>query len=151
MIEDTLVASYSGSPSVSASEGDSHQMECHVSTQTFQHTHVSVSWFLHGKEDTDPRPIISLDRDLTVRPGAGFEERYRSGLIGMDKVDDTTFRLKMLQVQRSDSGNIYCEAIQWIQDPDHLWTQIAQKTTTTHCHVEIKAVGEISVLSCKCI
>lgn len=143
-MEDTLVASYLGSLSVNVSEGDSLPLLCHVSTQTFQHTHVSVSWFLQGK-DTDPRPIISLDRDLTVRPGAGFEERYRSGLIRMDKVNDTTFRLKMLEVQRSDSGNIYCHAIQWIQDPDHLWKQIAQKTTNA-CHVHITAVGEISVL-----
>ncbi|XP_056610571.1 immunoglobulin superfamily member 2 [Triplophysa dalaica] len=138
VVEDTLVASYSGSASVSASEGDSLPLLCQVSTQTFQHTHVSVSWFLQGK-DTDPRPIISLDRDLTVRPGAGFEERYRSGLIRMDKVNDTTFRLKMLEVRRSDSGNIYCHAIQWIQDPDHLWKQIAQKTTNA-CHVHITAV-----------
>lgn len=144
-MEDTLEASYSGSASLSASEGDSLQLECHVSTQTSQHTHVSVSWILHADGETNPRPIVSLDRDLTVKPGDGFEERCRSDLIRMDKVEDTTFRLKMLEVQRSDSGNIFCKAVQWIRDPDHLWTQIAHKTTT-HCHVDIKAVGKILLL-----
>ncbi|XP_065149145.1 immunoglobulin superfamily member 2 [Paramisgurnus dabryanus] len=139
VIEDTLIASYLGSATLSMSEGDSLQLECEVSTQTFQHTHLSVTWFLHGKEDVSPRPIITLDRDLTVKPGAGYEESYRSGLLSMEKVGETTFRLKMLQVQQSDSGKLYCKAIEWIQDPDRLWTQIAHKTTTP-ANVEIKRI-----------
>ncbi|KTF89406.1 hypothetical protein cypCar_00041221 [Cyprinus carpio] len=137
VIADTLEASYSGSPSQSLSEGDPLQLECQVSSQTFQHTHLSVTWFLHGEEDENPRPIITLDKDLTVRPGAGFEDRYRAGLIGMDKVEDTTYRLKMPQVQQSDQGKFYCKAIEWIQDPDRSWTQIAYKNTTA-CNVEVK-------------
>ncbi|KAK7153584.1 hypothetical protein R3I94_007082 [Phoxinus phoxinus] len=139
VIEDNLKASYSGSSSQSLSEGDLLQLECQVSSETYQHTHLSVSWFLHSEADEDPRPIITLDKDLTVKPGAGFEDRYRAGLISMDKVEDTTFRLKMLQVQQSDQGNIYCKAIEWIQDPDRSWTQIAHKTSTP-CNVEVKQV-----------
>ncbi|RXN38508.1 immunoglobulin superfamily member 3-like protein [Labeo rohita] len=140
VIADTLEASYSGSPSQSLSEGDPLQLECQVFSQTFQHTHLSVTWFLHGEEDKTPRPIITLDKDLTVKPGAGFEDRYRAGLISMDKVEDTTYRLKMPQVQQSDQGKFYCKAIEWIQDPDRSWTQIAHKTTTA-CNVEIKPIG----------
>ncbi|XP_016086568.1 immunoglobulin superfamily member 3 [Sinocyclocheilus grahami] len=110
-----------------------------LSSQTFQHTHLSVTWFLHGEEDEIPRPIITLDKDLTVKPGAGFEDGYRAGLISMDKVEDTTYRLKMPQVQQSDQGKFFCKAIEWIQDPDRSWTQIAHKTTTT-CNVEIKRI-----------
>uniref|UniRef100_A0A671R4W6 Immunoglobulin superfamily member 3-like n=1 Tax=Sinocyclocheilus anshuiensis TaxID=1608454 RepID=A0A671R4W6_9TELE len=139
VIADTLEASYSGSPSQSLSEGDPLQLECQVSSQTFQHTHLSVTWFLHGEEDEIPRPIITLDKDLTVKPGAGFEDGYRAGLISMDKVEDTTYRLKMPQVQQSDQGKFYCKAIEWIQDPDRSWTQIAHKTTTA-CNVEIKRI-----------
>uniref|UniRef100_A0A8C1IQG2 Ig-like domain-containing protein n=1 Tax=Cyprinus carpio TaxID=7962 RepID=A0A8C1IQG2_CYPCA len=123
VIADTLEALYSGSPSQSLSEGDPLQLECQVSSQTFQHTHLMVTWFLHGEEDENPRPIITLDRDLTVKPGAGFEDRYRAGLISMDKVEDTTYRLKMPQVQQSDQGKFFCKAIEWIQDPDYSWTQ----------------------------
>uniref|UniRef100_A0A8C1SWQ1 Ig-like domain-containing protein n=1 Tax=Cyprinus carpio TaxID=7962 RepID=A0A8C1SWQ1_CYPCA len=131
LIADTLEASYSGSPSQSLSEGDPLQLECQVSSQTFQHTHLMVTWFLHGEEDENPRPIITLDRDLTVKPGAGFEDRYRAGLISMDKVEDTTYRLKMPQVQQSDQGKFFCKATEWIQDPDRSWTQIAHKTTAS--------------------
>ncbi|XP_052422278.1 immunoglobulin superfamily member 2 isoform X2 [Carassius gibelio] len=139
VIADTLEASYSGSPSQSLSEGDPLQLECQVSSQTFQHTHLSVTWFLHDEDDKNPRPIITLDKDLTVKPGAGFEDRYRAGLISMDKVEDTTYRLKMPQVQQSDQGKFFCKAIEWIQDPDRSWTQIAHKTTTA-CDVEIKRI-----------
>ncbi|KAL0153890.1 hypothetical protein M9458_050811, partial [Cirrhinus mrigala] len=139
VIADTLEASYSGSPSQSLSEGDPLQLECQVSSQTFQHTHLSVTWFLHGEEDKTPRPIITLDKDLTVKPGAGFEDRYHEGLINMDKVEETTYRLKMPQVQQSDQGKFYCKAIEWIQDPDRSWTQIAHKTTTA-CNLEIKRI-----------
>ncbi|XP_077096120.1 immunoglobulin superfamily member 2 isoform X2 [Siphateles boraxobius] len=139
VIEDTLKASYSGSSSQSLSEGDPLQLECQVSSETYQHTHLSVSWFLHSGADENPRPIITLDKDLTVKLGAGFEDRYHAGLISMDKVEDTTFRLKMLQVQQSDQGNIYCKAIEWIQDPDRSWTQIAHKTSTA-CNVEVKQI-----------
>ncbi|XP_051564884.1 immunoglobulin superfamily member 3 [Myxocyprinus asiaticus] len=142
VIEDTLVASYSGSSSKSMSEGNSLQLECQVSSQTFQHTHLSVTWFLHGAEDVSPRPIITLDRDLTVKPGAGFEDRYKLGLISMDKVEDTTYRLKMPQVQQSDRGKFYCQGTEWIQDPDRSWTQIAHKTTTT-CNVEIDVAPDV--------
>ncbi|KAK2905332.1 hypothetical protein Q8A67_007131 [Cirrhinus molitorella] len=139
VIADTLEASYSGSPSQSLSEGDPLQLECQVSSQTFQHTHLSVTWFLYGEEDENPRPIITLDKDLTVKTGAGFEDRYRSGLISINKVEDTTYILKMPQVQQSDQGKFYCKAIEWIQDPDRSWTQIAHKITTA-CNVEIKPI-----------
>ncbi|RXN11615.1 immunoglobulin superfamily member 3-like protein [Labeo rohita] len=139
VIADTLEASYSGSSSQSLSEGDPLQLECQVSSQTFQHTHLSVTWFLHGEEDKTPRTIITLDKDLTVKTGAGFEDRYHAGLISMDKVEETTYRLKMPQVQQSDQGKFYCKAIEWIQDPDRSWTQIAHKTTTA-CNVEIKQI-----------
>ncbi|KAI2647550.1 Immunoglobulin superfamily member 3 [Labeo rohita] len=110
VIADTLEASYSGSSSQSLSEGDPLQLECQVSSQTFQHTHLSVTWFLHGEEDKTPRTIITLDKDLTVKTGAGFEDRYHAGLISMDKVEETTYRLKMPQVQQSDQGEVLLQS-----------------------------------------
>ncbi|XP_067266546.1 immunoglobulin superfamily member 2-like [Chanodichthys erythropterus] len=139
VIKDTLVASYSGSPSQSLSEGDPLQLECQVSSQTYQHTHLSVTWFVHSEEDENPRPIITLNKDLTVKTGAGFEDRYHAGVISMDKVEDTTYRLKMSQLQESDQGKFYCKAIEWIQDPDRSWTQIAHKTSSA-CNVEVKRI-----------
>lgn len=145
VIKDTLVASYSGSSSQTLSEGDALQLECQVSSETYQHTHLSVTWFVHSEKDENPRPIITLNKDLTVKPGAGFEDRYRAGLISMDKVEDTTYRLKVSQLQQSDQGKFYCKAIEWIQDPDRSWTQIAHKTSTA-CNLEVKLIGEIYIL-----
>ncbi|XP_047670675.1 immunoglobulin superfamily member 3-like [Tachysurus fulvidraco] len=152
VIEDTLLASYSGPASLSVFVGESIQLECHVSSQTFQHTHLSVTWYLRGSTDT--RPIISLDRDLTVRPGAEYEHRYNSGFITMEKIEDTTYRLKITQVQQSDSGEIYCQADEWIQDLDRSWMRICYRNSTgsnievkTLAHEEGSFVTQIQVLN----
>ncbi|KAJ8410429.1 hypothetical protein AAFF_G00193330 [Aldrovandia affinis] len=128
VIQDTL--SVSSRPDVlSKTEGESLQLECEVSSQTFQHTHLSVTWFLQSKGAGQPRPIISLTRDFTLSPGEGFEERYRSGLISLDKVQETTYRLSMSLLRVSDQGSIYCQASEWMQDPDRSWYRIAYNTT----------------------
>ncbi|XP_072542109.1 immunoglobulin superfamily member 2 [Salminus brasiliensis] len=142
VIEDTLKASYSGPQSHSISEGEALQLECEVSSQTMQHTHLSVTWYVSGSTETFQ--IITLDRDLTVRPGTAFENQYRSGLISIEKVEDTTYRLKMSQVQQAVSGEIYCQAEEWIQDPDRSWTRIAHKNTTgISLEVKTLAVAEV--------
>ncbi|KAM9487010.1 immunoglobulin superfamily member 3-like [Clarias gariepinus] len=140
VIEDTLMASYSGPASYSISEGESLQLECQVSSQTFQHTHLSVTWYLRGTTDT--RPIISLDRDLVVRPGTEFLDRYSLGLIAIEKIEDTTYRLKISQVQQSDRGEIYCQAEEWIQDPDRSWFRICHRNTTSS-NIEVKALDTV--------
>ncbi|XP_046700621.1 immunoglobulin superfamily member 3 isoform X2 [Silurus meridionalis] len=137
VIEDTLKASNIGLLSHSISEGESLQLECQVSSQTFQHTHLSVTWYVRGSTDT--RPIISLDRDLTVKPGPEFDDRYRSGLISMEKIEDSIYRLEINQVQQSDSGEIYCQADEWIQDPDRSWFRICHRNTSVF-HIEVKAL-----------
>lgn len=141
MIENTLKASYTGPASHSITEGESLELRCLVSSQTFQHTHLSVTWYLRGSTDSSS-PIISLDRDLTVRPGPLFEDRYHSGDIAMEKIDDTIYRLKINQVKQSDSGEIYCLAEEWIQDPDYSWFRICHKNTTAS-NIEVKALGKI--------
>ncbi|XP_035248458.1 immunoglobulin superfamily member 3 [Anguilla anguilla] len=126
VIQDTLSAS--ANPTVlSKTEGEALQLKCEVSSQTFQHTHLSVTWFLQSKGDGQPRPIISLNRDFTLSPGEGFEDRYQAGFVSLDKVQGTTYRLSMSQLQLSDQGSVYCQASEWIQDPDRSWYKIAYK------------------------
>ncbi|TSV41647.1 Immunoglobulin superfamily member 3 [Bagarius yarrelli] len=137
VIEDTLVVSYSGPASHSISVGESLQLECQISSHTFQHTHLSVTWYLRGSNDT--RPIISLDRYLTIKPAPEFEHRYRSGHITMEKIEDTTYRLKITQIQQSDSGELYCQADEWVQDPDRSWFRICHKTSKGS-NIEVKAL-----------
>ncbi|XP_036396601.1 immunoglobulin superfamily member 3-like [Megalops cyprinoides] len=128
VVQDTLSVS-SNSAVLTKTEGDPLKMECEVSSQTFQHTHLSVTWFLRRDKSSEPQRIISLNRDFTLRPGEGFKDRHRSGLMGLDKLEETTYRLSISQLQTSDQGSIYCEASEWIQDPDRSWYRIAYKST----------------------
>ncbi|KAJ8013132.1 hypothetical protein DPEC_G00050120 [Dallia pectoralis] len=127
VIKDTLTASSIGPASLSLSEGDALTLQCLASSNTFQHTHRSVTWYLHGDGEAKPRPVISLDRNLIVTPGPGFEQRYRDGFIGLDKVEDARYRLKMSRIEMSDAGSIYCQAQEWIQDTDQSWYSMTQK------------------------
>ncbi|XP_041938719.1 immunoglobulin superfamily member 3-like [Alosa sapidissima] len=139
VVEDTLTAIYSGSSSKSMFEGDPLLLECHASSQTFQHTHLSVTWLLHGNGEAEPRPIISLDRDLTVRPGAVYEERYKSRQVVIEKVEETRYQLRMVKLQQGDQGRIFCRVQEWIQDPDHSWVNVAERDAQA-ADVAVKAV-----------
>ncbi|KAM3862012.1 immunoglobulin superfamily member 3-like [Diretmus argenteus] len=127
VIGNSLIISSPDSASLSRKEGDTLSLTCQVSSNTVQHTHLSVTWYLHRDGEDLAHPIISLDRDLTLSPGQGFEKRYQAGLIGLDKVGEATYRLKMAQLELSDQGRIYCQAREWIQDPDRSWYCITQK------------------------
>ncbi|MBN3308235.1 IGSF3 protein, partial [Amia calva] len=139
VIQDTLTASMSTGP-LRKLEGDPLQLECEVSSQTLQHTHISVTWYLR-KAGQDPLQIISLMRDFTLTPGSEFEYRYKSGQIGLDKIGITTYRLTITHLQVADQGNIYCQAGEWIQDPDKSWFKIASKETQPSS-VEVQKVDK---------
>ncbi|XP_062390758.1 immunoglobulin superfamily member 3-like [Sardina pilchardus] len=139
VVEDTLVTTYSGPSPVTLFEGDTLQLECQASSQTFQHTHLSVTWLLHAKGEAEPRPVISLDRDLTVRPGAGYEERYKSRQVVIEKVEETRYQLRVAKVQQGDQGSIFCRVQEWIQDPDRSWVTVAKRGASP-ADVVVKAV-----------
>lgn len=127
VIDNSLSVSSSDLSSPIYNEGDPLTLTCQASSNTFQHTHLSFAWFLHMDGEDTAQPIISLDRDFTLSPGQGFEERYQAGLIRLDKLEEATYRLKMSELQLSDRGKIYCQAQEWIQDPDRSWYSITNK------------------------
>ncbi|XP_073329448.1 immunoglobulin superfamily member 3-like [Pagrus major] len=127
VIDNSLSVSSPASASVSFNEGDALTLTCQASSNTFQHTHLSIAWYLRKDGESDARRIISMDRDFTLSPGPGFEGRYQAGLIRLDKMGEATYKLKMDQLEVSDQGQIYCQAQEWIQDPDRSWYSIAQK------------------------
>uniref|UniRef100_UPI003AADE937 immunoglobulin superfamily member 3-like n=1 Tax=Centroberyx gerrardi TaxID=166262 RepID=UPI003AADE937 len=141
VIDNSLIISSPVSASLSHDEGNSLTLTCQASSNTVQHTHLSVTWYLHKDGEDNAHPIISLERDLTLSPGQGFEGRYQAGLIGLDKVGEATYRLNMAQLELSDQGKIYCQAQEWIQDPDRSWYSIAQKSAeATTLNVKAKEV-----------
>lgn len=78
---------------------------------------------------------------MTVSLGQGFEGLYQAGLIGLDKLEEATYRLKMARIELSDTGRIYCHAQEWIQDPDRSWYPISHKDAQATT-LEVKAIGE---------
>uniref|UniRef100_A0A3Q4GTV7 Ig-like domain-containing protein n=1 Tax=Neolamprologus brichardi TaxID=32507 RepID=A0A3Q4GTV7_NEOBR len=127
LIEDSLSVSSSAFTPLSLNEGEALTLTCLASSSTSQHTHLSVAWYLHKDGQEDAQPIISLNRDFTLSPGQGFERRHQAGLIRLDKWGEASYSLKMAEVEPSDQGRFYCQAQEWIQDPDGSWYIIIQK------------------------
>lgn len=127
MIDNSVSVSSPVSTSLSYDEGDALTLTCQASSNTVQHTHLSLAWYLNKIGEDSAQPIISLDRDFTLTPGQGFERRHKAGLLRLDKMGEATYKLEMAQLELSDQGRIYCQAQEWIQDPDRSWYSIAQK------------------------
>uniref|UniRef100_A0A668SJU3 Ig-like domain-containing protein n=1 Tax=Oreochromis aureus TaxID=47969 RepID=A0A668SJU3_OREAU len=140
VIEDSLSVSSSASTPLSLNEGEALTLTCLASSSTSQHTHLSVAWYLHKDGQEDAQPIISLNRDFTLSPGQGFERRYQAGLIRLDKLGEATYNLQIAKVEPSDRGRIYCQAQEWIQDPDGSWYIIIQKIAE-EMTLTVKATG----------
>ncbi|KAK6486990.1 immunoglobulin superfamily member 3-like isoform X1 [Huso huso] len=126
VIPDTLSASSAGQ-TLSKVEGDPLSLTCEVSKQTSQHSHLSVGWFLHTAGQTAAQEIITLSRDFVLHPGGTYRQRYSSGDVRLDKTGSTSYKLTVYMLQPSDQGEIYCEATEWIQDPDRSWFALTRK------------------------
>ncbi|KAM4731058.1 immunoglobulin superfamily member 2-like [Anableps anableps] len=148
VIDNSLsVTSGESTTSLSYNEGEALTLTCQASTNTIQHVHLSFAWYLRKDGAQDAKPIISLDRDFTLAPGQGFEHRYSEEAISLDKLGETTYRLKMTELELSDQGQIYCQAQEWIQDPDRSWYMIAKKDAEEiPLVVKAKVVTDISAV-----
>ncbi|XP_075765390.1 immunoglobulin superfamily member 3 isoform X3 [Pelodiscus sinensis] len=107
-------------------ERDSLELKCEVSKSTAQHSHLSISWY-RQKAGEPPVEIISLSRDFVLRAGNTYAQRQATGDVRLDKVGETTSKLTIYNLQPSDQGEFYCEAAEWIQDPDKSWYAMTRK------------------------
>ncbi|XP_060626555.2 immunoglobulin superfamily member 2 [Anolis sagrei] len=129
VIPDTLSATMK-MQSLSRDQGDSLELICEVSTATTIHTHLSVAWYILKKEgDGQAQKIISLSRDFVLLPGPSYQQRFSSGDVRLDKTGSKEYKLLIVKIQPSDQGEVYCEGVEWIQDPDETWKDIARKQT----------------------
>ncbi|KAK1797918.1 hypothetical protein P4O66_007968, partial [Electrophorus voltai] len=128
VIPDTLTVT-SSAQSLSKVEGEALQLSCEVTHQTTQHTHLAVGWYLRPPEDpsTQPRDLVTLSREFVLRPGGPYRQRLASGDLRLDKTSSTTYRLTIYRLQPGDQGQLYCEASEWIQDPDRSWYAMTRK------------------------
>ncbi|XP_038242704.1 immunoglobulin superfamily member 2 isoform X2 [Dermochelys coriacea] len=128
VIPDTLSATMTPQ-ALTQVEGGPLELTCEVSKSTAQHTHLSVAWYhLQGSGDGQAMVILSLSKDFILTPGSSYTQRFLSD-VRLDKVGDTTYKLSIGRVQPSDQGQVYCEAVEWIQDPGGTWKDIARKQT----------------------
>lgn len=143
VIPDTLQISYSrtltGQP---APEGAELTLTCSASIQSEQLTHLSIMFGKRsggeglgsgaGGEVSTVREIISIDKMLEVVPGRSYRKRYDDGEITLEKRNGEAglgvYVMKMRGVRPDDTGSYFCEASQWILDPDRSWQKIAQRT-----------------------
>ncbi|XP_066562626.1 immunoglobulin superfamily member 3 [Amia ocellicauda] len=126
VIPDTLSV-VSTAQTLNKVEGDPIQLTCEVSKQTLQHSHISVSWFLRSPDQTSTQDLINLSRDFVLRPGGPYKQRFSSGDLRLDKTSSTAYKLTIYKLQPADQGEIYCEAAEWIQDPDRTWFAMTRK------------------------
>uniref|UniRef100_A0A8C6MJ47 Immunoglobulin superfamily, member 8 n=1 Tax=Nothobranchius furzeri TaxID=105023 RepID=A0A8C6MJ47_NOTFU len=120
-------------------EGAELTLTCLASIQSEQLTHLSITFGKRDGEDAsgdgtkgEVREIISIDKLLGVIPGQLYKTRYDDGEITLEKRNGEggqgVYVMKMMAVQPEDSGSYFCEASQWIRDPDRSWQKIAQRT-----------------------
>ncbi|KAJ8400762.1 hypothetical protein AAFF_G00391160 [Aldrovandia affinis] len=151
VIADTLQISHSRSLSgPPLTEGSELQLTCSAAVQSKQHTHLSVTFGVRGGgagtgagpgaagggQGHNLREVISIGRELGVAPGRNgdYEKRYRDGEISLEKRrgsaegDRDLYVMKMAAVAPGDAGSYFCEAAQWILDPEGGWERIAQRT-----------------------
>lgn len=129
MIADTLSASMA--PQVlTRDEGEAVELTCEVSKSTTQHTHLSVGWYhLRGAGVSHAEEVLTLSKDFILRPGPSYAQRFLAGDVRLTKVGNSTYKLSIGGVKLSDQGQLYCEAAEWIEDPDEMWKDISHKQT----------------------
>uniref|UniRef100_A0A4W5Q6A5 Immunoglobulin superfamily, member 3 n=1 Tax=Hucho hucho TaxID=62062 RepID=A0A4W5Q6A5_9TELE len=136
-------------------EGDTLQLTCEVSRATEQHTHLSVGWYLRSPEDAtvSPQEILTLSRDFVLRAGGPYKQRMTAGDLRLDKTSATSYRLTIHRLQPADQGLLYCQAAEWIQDPDRSWFTMTRKQadkTQLRIHTERRSFTAGEPLELRC-
>ena len=121
-------------------ERDSLELKCEVSKSTAQHSHVSIAWYRQRGSEA-PVEVISLSRDFVLRAGNAYAQRQATGDVRLDKVGETTSKLTIYNLHPADQGEFYCEAAEWIQDPDKSWYAMTRKRSQGAI-VNVQATGQ---------
>ncbi|XP_053313792.1 immunoglobulin superfamily member 3-like [Spea bombifrons] len=100
-------------------EGDPLTLLCEVSSETPQHTHVSVAWLQASAEAA--HAVLGLSAHAVVSAGPRFAGRHRNGELRIEKLSAARYQLALSRLRAGDAGGYFCRATEWIQDPDGSW------------------------------
>ncbi|KAI1242417.1 hypothetical protein IHE44_0005957 [Lamprotornis superbus] len=82
-----------------------------------------------GAGEHHAQEILTLSKNFILKPGPSYEQRFLERDVQLNKVGNTTYKLIIGKVKPSDQGQLYCEAAEWIEDPDGTWKDISSKQT----------------------
>ncbi|XP_040277663.1 immunoglobulin superfamily member 3-like [Bufo bufo] len=110
-------------------------LTCEVVSGTAQHTHISITWY-QSRLEAD-RPIATCSEQSVMSVAAAFQDRHWASELRLEKVSATRYQLSLSALRGTDDGHYYCQATEWIQDPDRSWYPLSSKRsrgTAVHVH-----------------
>ncbi|XP_068122527.1 immunoglobulin superfamily member 3-like [Hyperolius riggenbachi] len=132
VIPDSLHVSLLSPQELTLYTDDPLTLSCEVFSRTEQHTHFSVSWY---RQDS-AQPLLTLSELSVVSAGSPYKKRHQAGEIRLEKVSAILYHLIVSSLEPDDQAKYYCQATEWIQDPDKTWYPLTTKRSHgTRVHV----------------
>ncbi|XP_078527346.1 immunoglobulin superfamily member 8 [Lissotriton helveticus] len=110
------------------------QLTCTASTESEQHTHLSVSFGFSSQVSPvglqNLQEIIAVRHDFSVQGSEGnqmYADRYQKGELRVEKSGGDKYKMVITRAQPDDAGTYHCTVGEWIQDPDGSWKKIVEK------------------------
>ncbi|XP_069074073.1 immunoglobulin superfamily member 8 [Pleurodeles waltl] len=110
------------------------QLRCTASTESRQHTHLSVSFGFSSPVAPvglqNLQEIIAVRHDFSIQGADGsstYADRYQKGELRVEKSGGDKYKMVISRAQPEDAGTYHCSVGEWIQDPDGSWKKIVEK------------------------
>ncbi|XP_067849042.1 prostaglandin F2 receptor negative regulator-like [Heptranchias perlo] len=106
--------------SLTLNKGDWIDLICSV-TGVEDTVTVEVSWYLSTSPATDApnkKPLVHMNRAAVVN---------NSDFVSLSRSSGSDYRLRVLQIDETDSGYYYCAAFVWIQYASEMWHKAAER------------------------
>ena len=138
----------SSSPlTLSTPESKEIQLTCTASTESQQHSHLSVSFGFSslaapaGRQNL--QEIIAVRHDFSVEGAEGspmYADRYQKGDLRVEKSGGDKYKMVITRAQPEDAGTYHCTVGEWIQDPDGSWQKIVEKRSVLP-QLKVQTIG----------
>ncbi|GCB69291.1 hypothetical protein scyTo_0008362 [Scyliorhinus torazame] len=110
--------------SVSSSEDDVVELECHIVNQTQTQSQFSVTWYFQRKEDSKAKEMALLKTDRHNIPqyyGDLLTDPQKKMKFQSVKASHNMYKLIIQKAAQSDSGVYFCNVEEWVSNPQNEW------------------------------